>query len=286
MADFDAHPLLATDAVAVWDVVCRGTCKHKSAEECVAATHMVFPYRGVYVHHVGRAEAVAEANQVVFLNEDEPYRISHPVVGGDASLSIGVDAETLIELAPVDHLVGRSRAAFNRSRLRIDAPAQALTARLRHGLNSGALETLEAETLTLALIGRALGERPSGAAAGRAGRQKLADRAKLVLAADLGRRWSLAQVAAEVGVSPVYLTQVFQQVEALPLYRYQLHLRLARALDRLGEDIDLTRLALDLGFSSHSHFGAAFKRTYGQSPLQFRRSTKTPERPPSPTADR
>ena len=82
------------------------------------------------------------------------------------------------------------------------------------------------------------------------------------------------QIAAEVGVSPVYLTQVFQQVEGLPLYRYQLHLRLARALDRLGEDIDLTRLALDLGFSSQSHFGAAFKRAYGQSPLQFRRATK------------
>jgi AraC family transcriptional regulator len=274
MAELDAHPLLATDAVAVWDVVCRGTCKHKSAEECVAATHMVFPYQGVYVHHVGRADAVAEANQVVFLNEDEPYRISHPIEGGDSSLSIGVNAETLLELAPVDHLAGVGRAAFNRSRLRIDARAQALTARLRHGLNSGALEALEAETLTLALIGCALGERTSRVAAGRAGRQKLADRAKLVLAGDLGRRWGLAQVAAEVGVSPVYLTQIFQQVEGLPLYRYQLHLRLARALDRLGEDIDLTGLALDLGFSSHSHFGAAFKRTYGQSPLQFRRSTK------------
>ncbi len=274
MADFDAYPLLTTDTVAIWDVVCRGACKHKSAEECVAATHMVFPYRGVYVHHVGRVDAVAEANQVVFLNEDEPYHVSHPVDGGDASLSIGVNAETLIELAPIDHLAAKGRAAFNRSRLRIDASTQALTARLRHGLYSGAREMLEAETLTIALIGRALGERTSRVAAGRAGRQKLADRAKLVLASDLGRRWSLAQVAAEVGVSPVYLTQVFQQVEGLPLYRYQLHLRLARALDRLGEDIDLTCLALDLGFSSHSHFGAAFKRAYGQSPMEFRRSTK------------
>jgi hypothetical protein len=52
MADFDAHPLLTTDTVAVWDVVCPGTCKHKSAEECVAATHLVFHYRGVCVHHV------------------------------------------------------------------------------------------------------------------------------------------------------------------------------------------------------------------------------------------
>jgi methylphosphotriester-DNA--protein-cysteine methyltransferase len=47
---------------------------------------------------------------------------------------------------------------------------------------------------------------------------------------DLARRWTLADIAKEVGGSPVYLTQVFQQVDGLPLYRYQMGLRLARAL--------------------------------------------------------
>ena len=125
MADFDAHPLLLTDTMAVWDVVCSGTCKHKSAEECVAATHLVFPYRGVYIHHVGKVESVADANQVVFINEDEPYQVSHPVEGGDLSVSIEVSAATLMELAPVDYLHARGRAAFNLSRLRIDARTQA-----------------------------------------------------------------------------------------------------------------------------------------------------------------
>jgi AraC family transcriptional regulator len=274
MAGFDAHPLLLTDTVAVWDVVCQGTCKHKSAEECVAATHLVFPYRGVYVHHVGRAEVVAEANQVVFINEDESYRVSHPVEGGDSSLSIGVSPTTLFELAPTDYLQAKGRVAFNRSRLRIDARVQALTALVRHSLTRGVIETLEAETLALVLLRRALSERSSRAAAGSVGRQKLVDRAKLVLSSDLGRRWTLAAIAADVGVSPVYLTQVFQQVEGLPLYRYQLQLRLARALDLLGDCVDLTRLALDLGFSSHSHFSAAFKRAYGQTPSEFQRSAR------------
>src|SRR5713226_7779231 len=114
MADFDARPLLLTDTVAVWDVVCQGTCKHESAEECVAATHLVFPYRGVYVHHVGRAESVAEANQVIFINEDEPYRVSHPVDGGDSALSIGASKATLLELAPKEYLRRNGQAAFNR----------------------------------------------------------------------------------------------------------------------------------------------------------------------------
>ena len=56
------------------------------------------------------------------------------------------------------------------------------------------------------------------------------------------------------------------------LYRYQLRLRLARALDLLGQYDDLTTLSLDLGFSSHSHFSAAFRQAYGRTPAAFQRS--------------
>jgi AraC-like DNA-binding protein len=80
----------------------------------------------------------------------------------------------------------------------------------------------------------------------------------------------LAEIGAEVGASPVYLTQLFQQVEGVPLYRYQLRLRLSHALDLLPRCDDLTMLGLDLGFSSHSHFSAAFRRAYGQAPTAYR----------------
>ena len=95
-----------------------------------------------------------------------------------------------------------------------------------------------------------------------------------VISTGARRRWTLAEIADEVGGSPVYLTQVFQQVEGLPLYRYQLQLRLARALDLLGEYLDLTALALDLGFSSYSHFSSTFKQAYAQTPLEFQRSAR------------
>jgi AraC family transcriptional regulator len=57
----------------------------------------------------------------------------------------------------------------------------------------------------------------------------------------------------------------------MPLYRYQLRLRLARSLDLLNQYDDLTALALEVGFSSHSHFTAAFRRTYGRTPSAFKR---------------
>ena len=268
--------LLETSTVGVRDVACNGACRHRSPSECAAATHLVFPYRGAYVRHVGLQDAVAEANQVSFFNRDQDYAISHPIDGGDACLSVSIDDALLTEISPAEQLEDGGLAVFRRPTRGVDPPIQALAARLRHGLMRGMFEPLQAETLTLTLVARALGERAARVRATSHGRRKLADRAKLVLASDPARRWTLAQVAGDVGVSPVYLTQVFAQTEGMPLYRYQLRLRLARALDLLSSYDDLTTLALDLGFSSHSHFTAAFRQLHGQSPADFRRSVKPP----------
>ena len=262
--------LLKSPTVTIRDIYCQGRCRDKSAEEWTAATELVFPYRGVYVRHLGSDQEVAEANQVLFFNASEGYRVSHPVSGGDACLSLAISEPLLRELAPLNLARDSAKFAFLPQRLRIDARAQALVALLRHSLRQDVAEPLEAESLALTLVRRALGPRTSHAAGASFGRQRLVDRAKLVLASDPARRWTLAEIAAEVRGSPVYLTQVFQQVEGLPLYRYQLRLRLARALDLLAQYDDLTALSLALGFSSHSHFSAAFRQAYGRSPSEFR----------------
>jgi AraC-like DNA-binding protein len=258
--------------VTICDVCCQGSHRQQSEEECATTTQLVFPYRGVYVRHLGHDQAVAEANQVLFFNGNEGYRVSHPVPGGDASLTLAIGEAQLSELAPLAILPAGATPAFRQQRLRIDPRAQALVALLRHSLREKIAEPLEAESLALTLVQRALGPRTTHAAGASIGRQRLVDRVKLVLASDLARRWTLTQIAAEVRGSPVYLTQVFQQVEGVPLYRYQLRLRLARALDLLAQYDDLTALSIHLGFSSHSHFSAAFREAYGRSPSEFRQS--------------
>ncbi|MGE7137539.1 helix-turn-helix domain-containing protein [Luteibacter sp. NPDC031894] len=266
---------LDTASVSVRNMVCHGGCAHSGPEECAASTYLVFPYRGVYVRHVGRDQAVADANHVVFFNADEGYRIAHPVAGSDASLSLQLSPALLEELAPAAFLNKQANPGFRMQHRRIDTDAQALVASLRHGLEHGTMEALEAEGLLLDLVTRSLGPRNTRAPQATEGQHRLANRVKLLLSSDLSRRWSLADVGAEIGASPVYLTQVFQRVEGLPLYRYQLRLRLARALDLMGSaDLDLSALAADLGFSSHSHFTAAFRQAYGQTPADFRRGTR------------
>jgi AraC family transcriptional regulator len=274
MSEFDVTSLLSTQIVSLRNVRCEGACQHRTREESASTTHLVFPYRGIYLRHVGKDQAVADANHVLFFNASEGYQVSHPVAGGDSSLSLTLSDPILRELAPSAILSDRAVTGFRLQHQGIDPRAQALVALLRHALDHGAVEPLEAENLTLTLVYRSLGPRTSHECRATHGSRRLTDRVKVLLASDLSRRWTLAEIAAEIRGSPVYLTQVFQQVEGIPLYRYHLRLRLARALDLIARYDDLSTLAADLGFSSHSHFSAAFRQTYGRSPSAFKQFAK------------
>lgn len=274
MSSLTSQVLLSTESLTLRDVHCNGTCRHRSAEECASATQLVFPYRGLYLRHVGGDQAVADANHVLFFNAHEGYQVSHPLDGGDACLSLHLGEALLAELAPKTLLRANADVAFRSQSQRIDARAQALVALLRHSLDNGSIEPLEAEALVLTLICRGLGPRTSRQPTSTHARRRLADRVKVLLASDLSRRWTLAEIGKEIGSSPVYLTQVFRQVEGMPLYRYQLQLRLARALDVIAHVEDLSALAAELGFSSHSHFASAFRQAFGRSPTDFRRSSR------------
>src|SRR5919108_6064304 len=100
MSEFAVQTLLKTPTVTIRDMRCQGTCRQQAAEEYTTSTQLVFPYRGVYVRHLGHDQAVAEANQVLFFNAFEGYRVSHPVAGGDASLTLIVSEPLLREPAP------------------------------------------------------------------------------------------------------------------------------------------------------------------------------------------
>src|SRR5260370_37987189 len=164
MTEFAAQSLLKTPTVTIRDVPCQGCWREQSNEECATVPELVFPYRGVYVRHLGQNQAVAEANQVLFFNAAEGYRVSHPVPGGDASLSLAISEPLLHELAPPAFLRDSATLAFHRQRRRIDARAQSLVALLRHSLREKIAEPLEAESLALTLGQRALGPRTTHAA--------------------------------------------------------------------------------------------------------------------------
>ena len=83
-------------------------------------------------------------------------------------------------------------------------------------------DRLLADEWTVAALKEALGVR-----AGNSGRaSRVISQAKMILHDRSCERLSLTAIAREVGVSGVYLTQEFTRVEGIPLYRYQLQVRL------------------------------------------------------------
>jgi AraC-like DNA-binding protein len=115
------------------------------------------------------------------------------------------------------------------------------------------------------------GENASAPQRGSEAQQKIVTNAKRHISQLPGVRIRLADVGQALGVSPVHLTEVFRQVEGTPFCRYALKQRLERAVRLLpGYGGDLSALALELDFASHSHFTTAFRRAFDCTPAAFR----------------
>jgi AraC-like DNA-binding protein len=98
----------------------------------------------------------------------------------------------------------------------------------------------------------------------------LADRVREVLAREFAAPLSLGDLARAVDVSAFHLCRVFRAVTGSTLHQHREHLRLSAALERIEEGDDLTSVALDVGYSSHSHFSASFRRAFGTTPSEYR----------------
>jgi AraC family transcriptional regulator len=82
---------------------------------------------------------------------------------------------------------------------------------------------------------------------------------------------SLVAIANDVGTSPFHLCRAFRRVFGTSIHRYLTSVRLRRAVECLGrEGVDLGELAIQLGFNSHSHFSAAFRREFQTTPSTCR----------------
>lgn len=107
------------------------------------------------------------------------------------------------------------------------------------------------------------------------------DTIRSILAAEPGAQHTLDSVSARVGISPFHLARVFHARTGFSIHQYLLRVRMARALLALGDgETSLSRLALTLGFCSHSHFATTFRRHFGVSPRDVRAMLR--ERPTEP----
>lgn len=99
---------------------------------------------------------------------------------------------------------------------------------------------------------------------------------KTFLAARFKETVTLQDIATAVYTSPYHLSRIFHKYTGFTIHNYLNQLRLRTALGYLAQsDVQLTDVGLALGYSSHSHFTQAFRRTFGTAPSDFRASASS-----------
>jgi len=85
----------------------------------------------------------------------------------------------------------------------------------------------------------------------------------------------LTQIAARVGVHPVYLASAFRQVYGTTIGEFVRKLRIEHACAELAKgDLPLAAIALQAGFVDQSHFSKSFKSSIGTTPGTYRRTVR------------
>ncbi len=85
---------------------------------------------------------------------------------------------------------------------------------------------------------------------------------------------SLSDMAVIAGVSPSHFAKKFRQSTGLSLNRFVNRRRILKSFETLRTDASLASIALDLGFSSQSHFTRLFSGLTGMTPAKYHKSVK------------
>jgi len=245
---------------------------------------VVFPRNPVWIRHEGHEAFLAAPDLVTCYNRGQVYR-RRSVRGMPDRCEWFAFPEAVLSSALADKdpsVADRPGRPFRFQSGPGDPGSYLTQRRLVEALSADAPpDAMEVEETALELLRRLLPVACDAAGIGtpirhfhsmraRAERD-LAENAKAELSRSLAAPATLADVAQRLEVSPFHLCRAFRRATGSTVHRYRNGLRLAVSLELLRETRrGITDVALALGFSSHSHFTAAFRREYGVTPRSFR----------------
>jgi AraC-like DNA-binding protein len=231
----------------------------------------VFPRTAVKIEHEHAPPFVANPNIVTFYNRSQRY-VRHEISEqGDRCDWFAVRRDLACEAVRRVHPKVED-VPFSWHRSRCDAQTYFLQRRLFDAVSSGVVDDSMAVTETVLL----LLDRVVGAAAvipQNARRSALVHQVECLLASRFDQRLDLALIAGHAGASIYHLCRTFREVTGFALHQYIRQLRIRHGLEEVCETShDLSRIAVDLGFSHHSHFTSAFRRDFAVTPSWLRAS--------------
>jgi AraC-like DNA-binding protein len=242
----------------------------------------VFPRQSVWIQHAGGRPFVADPNTVTYYNKGQRYQRQRLSEHGDHGEWYAVAPEAIADTLAVHDpaAVDRSDVPFQFTHGPSDADSY-LRQRLvfEHVSREATPDQLFVEEAVLSVLGAVtrLAYQRDGRVAARSRRRRggvdAVEAARDLIARRFRDNLSLSEIARAVDTSVFHLSRLFHARTGFSLHAYRNQLRLRAALERLAEhNVELTGLALDLGFSSHSHFTETFRRTFGRTPSSVRRS--------------
>ena len=87
---------------------------------------------------------------------------------------------------------------------------------------------------------------------------------------------SIASIAISLNISSSRLRRIFKQKTGVSFGRYLKHARLDRARQLLQEtQLAVKQVRIEVGIFDHSHFARDYKKEFGESPSDTRRSPST-----------
>lgn len=278
-----ATPLFTGPYGVLLDWRCAGHDGARVEEEINATHSVVVTRRGAFHRASGGGEDLMTPASASFWNAGQAYRISHPVAGGDACtvvrLSVAAARTLLRDVDPRAADAEHPRFGFTARTLdgRTYLLHRVMLEEARRAPADGGVDRLAVEELLYAFLHRATaathGGGPSLAAAAAVRHVR---RAQEVIARAYRTPLSLEQIAAAVDCSPYHLSRIARRVLGVPLHRHVVRLRLQDALEQILESPErLSRIALTVGFSSHSHLTEAFRREFAMTPQALRRLRPT-----------
>jgi len=102
------------------------------------------------------------------------------------------------------------------------------------------------------------------------------ERARAILREKLNDPPPLEELGRLVGCSPFYLSRLFSQEAGMTIQQYIRQIRMERAAELLRTGrCNVTEAALEVGYSSLSHFSATFHETFGCCPGLYPLKTPT-----------
>jgi AraC-like DNA-binding protein len=244
----------------------------------------VFPRNACWIEHEGSPPFVADSTVVPLYNQGHPYRRGVISADGDRTDWFGVHPSVLREMvATVDpDRVGRTDSLFPASFVAASAESFLAQRVVFHHLRSGTPpDRLYIEETVLTLLGDVL-ERAFGKSVAHPlsrAQADLVERSREHLNRTYLQKEGIAEVAAAVGTSEFHLCRLFRRATGSSLHGYRTDLRLRRSLEWLHDGADILTIALEAGFSHHSHFTAAFRRAFGMPPSEFRVAVSSRTRP-------